>query len=589
MFLIYRQATIGVIRRFFEIMTSHRAATRLPRPPTKPKREMPPGAAYQLLTGRPSSAVEENAWERLRHPTREMARRYGANRFEGLIYVREIAQRLDKLTRVQRWQPGLFSVSCDASGNRYLDAKPPGVSILELFTRAAHDTALAADTHFSGCDLHPYFSLLCHAIHSEPSFEIGGISHKVRDIANLYFSDQSRRKFLNHTHIYQVCDNLNGFFSDLYQSARNLREKVKSFRRTPIENRRRLMQYACHFLDGESQTVIAHLTIRRDINVIGGDPPIPRGESEELRKRLVKHIKREIPNSDYLGHAILLKRDAILGCWLEAFVFLTKNALIQDSDLMTKLADRWNGEIGLGRAGCVGEILFQTHWSADKRYGQTLERIVLVAEPDFYCRVSAENLHRFWCTQSPVGKLAERTRQNKRREAEKKRVASASSTPVSRLQDLALANRDLLSDPRWEQAREKHGAKIAKRRKKAASTRSQRKRKGNIAASAPVSANVATARYAQIAAANDGFTDFGHRSDGSIMNAQKPAHQTDPHQDQSASRPSASIASDNPSEPPRLQITLERQQRKPTGSDTNRPRVKVEVRQKRRQTHEPKE
>lgn len=99
-----------------------------------------------------------------------------------------------------------------------------------------------------------------------------GVCHyKIEKIADLYFAEPSHRKFLNHTHVYQICDSLNLFFTDLYQSVRDLEEKAKSFRRTPLENRRRLMQYACHLMGGEPQTIVVHLTIRRDIKVIGGD------------------------------------------------------------------------------------------------------------------------------------------------------------------------------------------------------------------------------------------------------------------------------------------------------------------------------
>ncbi|WGS51101.1 hypothetical protein LFL96_06250 [Paraburkholderia sp. D15] len=586
---VRRPVTILANHHFFDPMPDHRAAIRLPRPPIRQKRTAPPGAAYQLLTGKASFAAEENAWESLRLPTREIADRYGADRFDLLISIRNIVQRLEKLASVQRWQQGFFSVSIDAKGNRYLDVRPPGILMFELFTKAACSRLLTVMEHFPGCDLHPYFQILLDALRSRPSFEIDGWHYEVEKIADEYFFEQSRQRFFNHTRIYQIRDDLNYFFAGFYQSIRNSREKAKSFRRTPLDNRRSLMQFACHLLDGESQTVIAHLTIRRDIKVIGGDPPISRSKSEELRKKLVKHIKREIPDSDYLGHAILLKRDAILGCWMETFVFFTKNALVQDADVLAKLVNRWNGEIGLGRAGCVGEILFQAHSGADKRYSQTLERIVLVTEPNFYCRVSAEGLHRFWCTQSPVGKLAERTRQNKRRETEKKRAAKAPSSPVSRLQEAALANRELMLDPRWVQARERHGAKIAERRKKAAKTRSRRKGSQNITASAPVPTYMTAVRFARIDAANDESNNPSYDVGGSPMNSREPARRTDAQQNQSpAPASNSSSRGDKPAAPHRP-IQLERQPGKPKEHDTNREHVKVEVRKKRTYVSKPED
>lgn len=550
---------------------------------------MPHDPAYQLLAGRPSSAREESAWDSLRHPTRALAQRYGADRFDLTILLREIVLRLEKFAHPTRRRPEFFLVSVDAKVNRYLDARPPSTAILEIFTRAVRDRVLAANDYFSGCDLHPYFQILREFINLHRRFEIDGGSYGIEEIADYYFTDPSGFKFINHAHIYQISDNLNSVFSHLYQSVQGARERAKSFRRTPIENRRRLMQYASHLLDGEPRTVVAHLTIRRDAAVIGGGPPISRGMADELRKKLVKHIKCEIPDSDYLGHAILLKRDAILGCWMEAFVFFTKNDLVRDADVLAKLINRWNGEIGPGRAGCVGENLFQAHSGADKRYSQTLERIVLVTEPDFYCRVSAEGLHRFWCTQSPVGKLAERTRQNKRRETEKKRAVKAPSTPVSRLQEAALADRDLMLDARWAQARERHNVKISKRRKKAAKTRSQRKDSQNIAASAPAPTYMTAVRYARIDAANDESMGPRHDADSCEMGSTGSAHPTDlRHRRPRAPAPGPLSADDTPTRPLRP-IQLERRPREVTESGTSRPKVKVEVGKKRRQSRKPED
>lgn len=566
-------------------MSDRRASKRLASPATKPKRKMPHDPAYQLLTGRPSSATEEDAWGSLRHPTPEFEHRYGADRFDLVISVREIVQRLEKLARVQRWQPGLFSVSVDTKGNKYLDARSPSASILALFTGATRNRILAAKTHFSGCDLHPHFLLLCDVIEREPAFEIEGWNYHVGKIADRYFSEHSRWKFLNHTHVYEICDQLNYFFAHLYKSAREAMETAKSFRRTPLENRRRLMQYAYHLLDGEPQTLVAHLTIRRDIKVIGGDPPMSRTKSKELREKLIKHVKREIPEANYLGHAMLLKRDATFGCWLEAFIFFTKNALIQDGDLMAKLVNRWNGEAGLGSARCVGEILFQAHWDAIRRYSQTLERIVLVTEPDFYCRVSAERAHRFWCTQSPVGKLAERTKQSKRRETQKKKAVDAQSTPMSRLHEIALANQELLQSTHWTQLRERRNEKLSERNKKGAKTRSRRRSTPGALASAHGPSYMAAIAYASIMAANDKSHDQSRDAASSSATSQALAPENKQQSRPSAeSKPTMSSADSTPvtTTPPHRQIRLERQHRDTKESSTSRERAKVEVRKKRK-------
>lgn len=571
-------------------MSDRRSSKRLASPAIKPKRKVPHDPAYQLLTGRPSSAVQDGAWDSLRHPSHELEERYGKGRFDLVILVRETAQILGELTRVKRWQPGLFSVPVNTKGNKYLDAQWPGASILELFTGRTRSRILEAKTHFSGCDLHPHFLLLCDFIEQESTFKIEGWNYQVEKIADRYFSEQSYWKLLNEIQVYQICDQLNYFFARLYQAAREKMDEVKSFFRTPTENRRSLMQYACHLLDGESQTLVAHLTIRRDIKVIGGDPAISRAKSKELREKLIKHIKREIPEENYLGHALLLKRDATLGCWLDAFIFFTKNALIQNGDLMAKLVNRWNGEAGLGSAGCFGEILFEAHWDRDKRYGRTLDRIVLVTEPNFYCRVSAEGAHRFWCTQSPVGKLAERTRQSKRREAQKKKAANAQSTPMSRLQEIALANQELLQPAHWTKLRELRNEKLSERNKKGAKTRSRRRSVRGALTSGHGSSHMTAIAYASIMAANDESHDQNRDApSGSVTSpAIVPENKQQQSRPSAESTPTMSSTDSTPTTttPPHHQIRLERQHRDAKESSPSRERTKVEVRKKRKQRPE---
>ncbi|WP_147297904.1 hypothetical protein [Trinickia dinghuensis] len=561
--------------------------------PTKRKRQMPLDPAHQLLAGRPASSVEEKVWGDLIHLPTEIARRYGADRFDLLISVRVIVQCFEKLARIQRWQPGFFLVSITENGDRYLDVKFPGTSILEFFTTSTRDRVLSIGINFASCDIHPYFSLLCEVFQQGTKFEIEGWQYKVEDIADRYSLDQSRFKFLNHPHVYYICDHLNNFFAALYQITRNTREKAKSFRRTPTENRRRLMQYACHLLDGEPQTMVAHLTIRRDTKVIGSDPPIPRSRSEELRAKLTKHIKREIPRSDYLGHAILLKHDAILGCWLEAFVFFTSNALIGDSDLMTKLVGRWNGEIGPSRAGCVGEMLFRTHFGADTRYRSTLERIVLVCEPDFYSRVSADGLHRFWCTQSPIGKLTQRTRQSKRREAQKKRAANAERSPISRLHEIAIADDDeLLQGVRWTQKRAQHANKISTRNRKAAQKRSPQKGSSDASAPGHAPTYMTAISYVSVVAANDALHDLRDHDAGAPVTSQENASATNlPPCPSIENNGTASSTDSTPtiSAAHRHEIRLERRKRDIKESDENRERIEVEVRKKRNFVRKPED
>lgn len=568
-------------------------------PPTKRKREMPPDAPHQLLVGRPSSGLEQEVWRSLNHPSQDMVDRYGANRFELVRYIREVALRLYKLARVRDWQPGLFYVSDDGKGHRHIDARPPGVPALELFTRISREKAAAASVHYPDCDLHPYFSLLFRIIKSEPFYRISGAPRSIGEIADRYFSSHSPSRFFNDVGIYDVCDALNSFFADLYKSTRDSREKVKSFRRVAQENRRSLMQYAVHLLDGEQNLNIAHLTIRRDVTVIGGAPPISRKAIEEIRHKLVNHVKREFREGEYLGHAILLKRDAILGCWLEAFVFYCGNPLERASDVVEKAVGRWNAQIGLGRAGCIGEVLPRQVHRPDRLYQRALDKITLVTEADFYCRVSAMGLHRFWCSQSPVGKLAERTKQSKRREAEARRAAEAESSPIGRLQQMKLTDLGFEQTDRWTSQRDRHEKRISAKRKKAAKKRTSKKgaAPGITPSSLQTDHYAASSAHAKSASGpladpvsaiapvvtNTVSDALGHNTSSASVVSQHTPENTSPPSTRAEAEAHAPSAAATPTTTSirRHPISLQRQQKQITESDSNRERSKVEVRKKR--------
>lgn len=442
-------------------------------PPIKRKRKAPPDAARQLSAGCPSPKLEGAVWNAFESLPQALAVRYGADRFEPARYIHEVALALEELARVRHWQPGLFSVYVDNWGNRYLSAERPVKAALKLFTRVSREKALLAMAHYAEHDFHPYFSLLVEAIQRGASWTISGQQYKLEDIADRYLSSNAFRPFFNDVDIYLICDAFNAFFANLYQSARDARERVKSFRRVAHENRRRLMQYTAHLIDNAPSPTISHITIRRDARVIGGGSPITRDQISDLREKFVRHIKEAIPKDDYLGCGILLKGDAVLGYWLEAFVFFSSNALQPAADVVDQLVGRWNGQIGPGHAGCIGEILAPEPFRRELLSAQALERITFVTEPDFYCRVPAMGLRRFWCTQSPVGKLAERTKQRKRLEAEekKRRKSASQQTALGKLIEEAFLRDEREQAAHWEAKRKETDEKRSAKRTKAAKKR----------------------------------------------------------------------------------------------------------------------
>lgn len=203
-------------------------------PPIKRKRDVPLDPARQLAAGRPSPGREEGVWSALASPSRDLELRYGTDRFELARYIRHVSVSLEKLARVRKWQPGLFSVSIDAFGKPYLDVKFPGVTVLELFSKTSREKAAVAIKHYPDCDLHPNFSLFWDFLVSKPFIEIGGRPTYLTDVVDHHFDSNKdpRRPLFNHPNINRICDALNIFFAPLYQATRNARENIKSFRRT---------------------------------------------------------------------------------------------------------------------------------------------------------------------------------------------------------------------------------------------------------------------------------------------------------------------------------------------------------------------
>ena len=569
-------------------------------PPTRRKREVPSDAAHQLLLGRPSPGLEEEVWRSLNHPSQDGVDRYGANRFELVRYIREVALRLEKLARVRGWQPGPFNVSIDGKGNQYIDVRPAGLPVLDLFTRFSLEKAAATKVHYSDCDFHPHFSVFFEMLQAEHSYEIAGSSRRLGEIADRYFNflKNSQRPFLNDSDIYRIRDALNSCFTDLYKLTRNAREKVKSFRRVAQENRRSSMQYAAHLIARAPSPAIAHLTIRRDINVVGGGLPPSRDKIAEFRQKFVCHIKERIPEGEYLGYSILLKGDAILGHWLEAFVFLSSNAAWPASNVVAELVGHWNGHVSPGSAGCIGEMLAPGHARPELLYQKALERITCVTETDFYCRVPAMGRRRFWCSQSPVGKLAERTKQNNRREAEKKRAADAESSPIDRLLQMKLTDLGIERIDRWTSKRDRYKERISTKRKKAAKKRTSRKSAATgTTASSPQTEQYA-ASHAHTKSASEPLADpvlaippapvvtsagseapGRYTSSASVVSPEGTPENTSlpgARTEAEAHAPSAA-ATPIPSHP----IGLQRKQKEITESDNNRERTRVEIRKKR--------
>jgi hypothetical protein len=349
--------------------------------------------------------------------------------------------------------------------------------MLSLFSMPRVSLAIAAKEHYIGHAFHPHFDIFLDEVIGERGAGAG--QQAVFQLLDRYrYVSTSSRLFLTergNPEIYQLCDALNACFNRICREAGEpeVREKIKTFRRGAQDNQRSLMQFASHLIDRAPGVCIAHLTTHwkndddnysyfRDVR------PVSHTEVSEFRQKFTLYLTKKFPREFYLGYSFLLKHDLQSGYYLEAFVFLSSNALKPMESLLEELIARWNGDIAYMRRECVGSLLNQSGQTA---HLSMLRAATLVTEPDHYFRVATPgNARRFWLSQSPIGKLTARTHSRKRSAATANERKGGREERLTREQDL---NEEARRWATWEVKREAISEKRSAIRKKGARTRSK--------------------------------------------------------------------------------------------------------------------
>jgi hypothetical protein len=441
--------------------------------PKKPKRVSPPEPAYQLLIGRPSEKLVDFVWRSAFQGPDSLVP-YSFH-WEAVSFIRRVCLAVQEFVRDYRHHPEPISFIRDDQGRTGLSARPACKGFLELFLEPAPRKIAAITRHLPGHKLHPLFKIYEATARQNQT-------HNGRDYIELavdclfFHLGRPTPDFRSQSEMLFFRDRLNSLFKTLYEEARKLSESVKSFSRTARETRHSLMQYAEHFISRAPKLYIAHLAIYRP-SYSPRRTPVPHHEICDLRNRFIKMIKAEMPESIYLGYSILLRHNAQIGFWLDAFVFLRDDDVLRVAATSTgNFLYSWRTLVSEDHAVCIGRW-----WSASQGYEEALAEITMATEFDFYCRVIPPNQdHGFWCSQSPVGKLAKRTRIRKRCAA---RAADKRQQPVSdpllslfqqeRQQELAE-----LKLASWEQGVQRHNRSLSKKRTAAAKNR-RIKERGN--------------------------------------------------------------------------------------------------------------
>lgn len=252
-------------------------------------------------------------------------------------------------------------------------------------------------------------------------------------------------------------------------------EEIKQFRRASQDTRTSALQYAHHLITRAPNPFFVHLTLHRS-PLVAGNGPITYPEIRTIREKFKRVLNKEIIDSNYLGYSILLRHNINIGYWLDAFVYLS-DSLGLAPPIVDEITQKWNSLIGAKKAE-INCVAWPVSPGSEEIVTQTLRSMTIATEPDFYCRTIPPNGDRaFWCSQSPVGKLAKRTRYRKRSAANASKRKHEVRDDL--MQHLTTEDRTQFAEQAfasWDRAKERKTKKTAKMRAKAKETRLQKRK-----------------------------------------------------------------------------------------------------------------
>ncbi|MBR8171582.1 hypothetical protein KDX27_28035 [Burkholderia cenocepacia] len=371
-----------------------------------------------------------------------------------------------------------FVLHLDARGNSSIIARSPARAIAELFTTDFVRPLRRIPSFFPDHRLHPLFEIFLDA---DPEHlrnnEIGHatqIEVACNNYRSLYFKPT---KFQQHGMI-EAARILNKLSKTILEKARNLSEDIKQFRRAAQDTRTSAMQYAHHLITRAPNPFFAHFTIHRS-PFAAANGPVTYPEIRKIREKFKRTLKKEILETNYLGYSIFLRHNVKIGYWLDAFVYLS-DSLGLALDTIYEMAQKWNSRVSVNGT----EIIYMA-WPAlpenEDAVARTLVSMTMATEPDFCCRTIPPNGNRaFWCSQSPIGKVAKRTRIRRKtarnaahraRESGNQFVRELQAEEIIRQQELAFAA--------WDAASQRKKKTLATRQAKAQKTRLRKTTQGD--------------------------------------------------------------------------------------------------------------
>ncbi|GAB6848194.1 hypothetical protein JCM10599A_19980 [Paraburkholderia kururiensis] len=388
--------------------------------------------------------------------------RYAPHHIADLRTVRDVVTRMREMARASRYRHPPFTAV--PRPGPYVQQGFYASPVLELLRQlrepARQIKARTGEVH----EFHPYFEAFVEEVDIGLRYE-----DAAGEMRTLEYDEFDGASFSNQPKAALYCAALNDFFVRLGKRLdKKCRDAAKAFERTPSDNRQHAMRYAAQLIDRAPRTRIVHVTIRRHLDLYGN--PVSQDEIRACRQMLNDYLHEPSPKRSHLGHCSFLRRFSDLGYCLDAFVFLSDSYLKPAADIAQELTEWWEA-FAPKSTGCVARVL--PHAELAK---ETLERMTLVTEPDFYVHAArpsgaSKKLRHFWCTRFPV-KLRAAHRKGKAGSSGATAKQPGSADPLlEALREEEAENNGIQKELRWRQEREKEQARRSASHKKGARTR----------------------------------------------------------------------------------------------------------------------
>lgn len=189
--------------------------------------------------------------------------------------------------------------------------------------------------------------------------------------------------------LHELCFALNESLQRIKREGRTVkfRERVKTYRRVAHEKRKSLTRLLLRVLNKVQWPRIISLRLFGSRATFSAATAY--AQITQYRTKLIDYFKRHLSKDLYRGYALLLKRSAKYGYYLEALIFLRDDMFRPPENFANDIKNQWIECITGGSGQCEARLLMdENHFEAPSHYFDALITATCLTEADFYIQLN---------------------------------------------------------------------------------------------------------------------------------------------------------------------------------------------------------